>query len=188
MPYESPNEYTTLLVEGVFGNSSLQQDLSEEAAAFFVEWAAQQAERIGQLPDDDDAYDDIKRRFDRSLRTMNALCKRRTEGADALEPLIARINNYGKVLQFEPLEGAARDELMAATDADDLAFMELLAQKLSPATAPDDSPDATTNDTLPSASEESDNNTARQGEDSAQDSIYSSYESASDDEQNPSEL
>lgn len=136
MPFESANEYTTLLIDGVLENSSLVQDLSEDAAAYFVEWAAQQGERLGPMAADDESFDKIKRNFNRSLRMINAVCVRRAESAEALAPLFQRINGHGKTLHFNPIEEEARDKLRAVAEQDDLTYMKTLTHHLAPAAEP----------------------------------------------------
>ncbi len=129
----SENPYRAMLVDFTISNSSLIDDFIDEEAMPLMEWAAQQAERVGDLIDSDESYEEVSGIFLRWLRIVFSLILRRavddTEWADKM---FARLEEYAPILQTSVPTAEQRQTLLDNKDADVAGYAALLLPMVEP--------------------------------------------------------
>ena len=137
MPQESPTEYTSSLRDSVLENSSIIEDLSPEAAEFFMDWAVSLSEHVGATVTDEEHFNSTKRSLMRMLRVINAYINRRDEtDEESLHILLEKLNKFATDLALPAIDAETEASLRQNAGADDLTFGQQLAETLLPPPAP----------------------------------------------------
>lgn len=129
----SDNPYSARLVDMVVSTSSLTDDFTDDEAIPLIDWASQQAERIGGLSESDEGYEEVADIFNKWIRTVFAILKRHHE-ADAawLEDMIAHLNTYAPTLHTAIISPEQRDRLLTNIGTDTASYAAVLLPMIEP--------------------------------------------------------
>lgn len=130
---EAPNEYAASLRDAVLDRSALTEDMLDDEAKVYIDWAMTQADRVGLLVENEDDAEARRDAFMGWLKSLSRLVTLRKERDAAwFAETLAELDAQGQATGLPPLSEEHKVALSNHVDKSNVALLEHFISTMTP--------------------------------------------------------